>query len=175
VERNSSRVVMVLIGRVLVAVLTWRDIRQQPAQQVRGSKTFWRISSAVNTLGSAGYWLIGRPLLEVPTAVGTESERHGPMSGGPVGDASQRVAGLRECAGSPGCRNRSRGAAAAHRLAGGHDQANDGPVVLGGIAVLPGGRVRVLLTWMLHLPPSAVPLLSDVRFRRLAQRLARLT
>jgi hypothetical protein len=61
VERNSSRVVVLaLIGHVLAAVLTWRDIRQQPAQQVRGSKTFWRISSAVNTLGSVGYWLIGR-------------------------------------------------------------------------------------------------------------------
>ncbi len=60
-ERNSSRVVvLVLIGHVLAAVLTWRDIQLQPAQQVRGSKTFWRISSAVNTFGSVGYWLIGR-------------------------------------------------------------------------------------------------------------------
>ena len=60
-ERNSSRVVvLVLIGHALAAAWTWRDIRQQPAQQVRGSKTFWRFSSAVNTLGSVGYWLIGR-------------------------------------------------------------------------------------------------------------------
>lgn len=60
-ERNSSRVVvLVLTGHSLAAAWTWRDIRQQPAQQVRGSKTFWRISSAVNTLGSVGYWLIGR-------------------------------------------------------------------------------------------------------------------
>ena len=60
-ERNSSRVVvLVLIGHALAAAWTWRDIRQQPAQQVRGSKTFWRFASAVNTLGSVGYWLIGR-------------------------------------------------------------------------------------------------------------------
>jgi cytoskeletal protein RodZ len=64
-ERKSSRVlvlvlVLVLTGHALAAAWTWRDIRQQPAQQVRGSKTFWRISSAVNTLGSVGYWLIGR-------------------------------------------------------------------------------------------------------------------
>jgi len=60
-ERNSDRVViLVLAGHALAAVLTWRDIRDQPAQQVRGSKTFWRIASAVNTLGSVGYWLIGR-------------------------------------------------------------------------------------------------------------------
>ena len=49
-------------------------------------------------------------------------------------------------------------------------------VVMGGVAVLPGGRVhRALLAWTLHLPPSAVPLVSDYRFRRSAQRLARLT
>jgi hypothetical protein len=61
VERKSSGVVvLVLAGHALAAAWTWRDIRQQPAQQVRGSKTFWRIASAVNTLGSVGYWLIGR-------------------------------------------------------------------------------------------------------------------
>ncbi|HEX3964564.1 MAG TPA: hypothetical protein VHZ03_49285 [Trebonia sp.] len=60
-ERKSSRVVaLVLTGHVLAAAWTWRDIGQQPARQVRGSKTFWRIASAVNTLGSVGYWLIGR-------------------------------------------------------------------------------------------------------------------
>ena len=32
-----------------------------------------------------------------------------------------------------------------------------------------------LLAYVLHLPPSAVPLVSDYRFRRFAQRLARLT
>lgn len=60
-ERKSSRVMMlVLTGHVLAAAWTWQDIRHQPAQQVRGSKAFWRIFSAVNTIGSAGYWLIGR-------------------------------------------------------------------------------------------------------------------
>ncbi len=60
-ERKSSRVVvLVLAGHVLAAAWTWRDIRRQPAQRIRGSKAFWRISCAVNTLGSAGYWLIGR-------------------------------------------------------------------------------------------------------------------
>jgi hypothetical protein len=60
-ERKSRRVVvLVLTGHALVAAWTWRDIRRQPARQVRVSKTFWRIASAVNTLGSAGYWLIGR-------------------------------------------------------------------------------------------------------------------
>jgi hypothetical protein len=60
--------------------------------------------------------------------------------------------------------------------AAGHDHANDGCGGPGWVAVLPCGRVyRVLLAWRLHLPPSAVPLVGDVRFRRSAQRLARLT
>jgi len=60
-ERISSRpVLLILAGHVLVAAWTWRDIQRQPAQRIRGSKAFWRVASAVNTLGSAGYWLIGR-------------------------------------------------------------------------------------------------------------------
>jgi hypothetical protein len=34
---------------------------------------------------------------------------------------------------------------------------------------------RILLAWTLHLPPNAVPLVSDIRFGRSAQRSARLT
>ena len=37
------------------------------------------------------------------------------------------------------------------------------------------GAYRILLAWILHLPPSAVPLVSDVRFCRSAQRSAWLT
>ena len=49
-------------------------------------------------------------------------------------------------------------------------------VVLGGVgACLVDGVYWVLLALMLHLPPSAVPLVNDVRFCRSAQRLARLT
>jgi hypothetical protein len=59
-ERKSSRILLFLIGHVLVAAWTWRDIRQRPARQVRGSKALWRVFSAVNTLGSVSYWLIGR-------------------------------------------------------------------------------------------------------------------
>jgi hypothetical protein len=58
-ERKSNRILLFVIGHVLVAAWTWRDIRQRPAQQVRGSKTLWRVLSAVNTLGSVSYWLIG--------------------------------------------------------------------------------------------------------------------
>ena len=47
--------------------------------------------------------------------------------------------------------------------------------VQGPQSCLVDGVSWVLLAWMLHLPPSAVPLVGDVRFRRSAQRLARLT
>jgi hypothetical protein len=60
-ERKSGPVVAaVLLGHALIATLTWRDIRQQPARRIRGSKKFWRAASAVNTLGSLGYWVLGR-------------------------------------------------------------------------------------------------------------------
>jgi hypothetical protein len=46
---------------------------------------------------------------------------------------------------------------------------------VGSLSCLADGAYWVLLAWILHLPPSAVPLVSDVRFRRSAQRLAWLT
>jgi hypothetical protein len=48
-------------------------------------------------------------------------------------------------------------------------------VLVGSLSCLVDGVNRVLLAWISHLPPSAVPLVSDYRFRRSAQRLARLT
>jgi hypothetical protein len=57
---NKPVLVAALAVHVTVATLTWRDISKRPADRIRGTKTVWRIASAVNTLGSAGYWLIGR-------------------------------------------------------------------------------------------------------------------
>ncbi len=61
-QRKPNKLVLAVIAVVhLTAVtLTWRDLRDRPAGQVRGSKTFWRIASALNTGGSAAYWLFGR-------------------------------------------------------------------------------------------------------------------
>jgi hypothetical protein len=59
-ERKPNGLLLFVLGHVLLAAWTWRDIRQRPTQQIRGSKRFWRLLSAVNTLGSAGYWLVGR-------------------------------------------------------------------------------------------------------------------
>ncbi|MHA6757755.1 hypothetical protein [Streptacidiphilus sp. PAMC 29251] len=43
-----------------VTALTWRDIQQRPTERIRGSRALWRGLSAVNTLGSGAYWLLGR-------------------------------------------------------------------------------------------------------------------
>lgn len=59
-ERKPNPIVFILIGHALIATVTWRDIQRRPAEEVRGSKTLWRTLSAVNTLGSVGYWLVGR-------------------------------------------------------------------------------------------------------------------
>jgi hypothetical protein len=59
-ERKPYGLRWLLVGHIIAAAWTWRDIRHRPARQVRGRKWFWRIFSAVNTAGSATYWLIGR-------------------------------------------------------------------------------------------------------------------
>lgn len=61
-QRKPSKLILAAIAVVHLTALTltWRDLRDRPAERVRGSKTFWRIASAVNTGGSAAYWLFGR-------------------------------------------------------------------------------------------------------------------
>ena len=50
----------VAVGHLTAVALTWRDLRNRSPEQVRGNKKIWRAASAVNTLGSAAYWLFGR-------------------------------------------------------------------------------------------------------------------
>lgn len=61
-NRKPNKLVFVVIGVVHLSVmtLTWRDLRSRPAAQVRGNKKIWRAASALNTIGSAAYWLFGR-------------------------------------------------------------------------------------------------------------------
>jgi hypothetical protein len=49
-----------VLAEVGLAALTWRDIRRRPAEQIRGSKLFWRIISTINPGNSVAYWLVGR-------------------------------------------------------------------------------------------------------------------
>jgi hypothetical protein len=62
VKRKPNKVAIAAIAVVHVAVmtLTWRDLRNRPPAGVRGNKKAWRVASAVNTGGSAAYWIFGR-------------------------------------------------------------------------------------------------------------------
>jgi len=59
---KPNKVVLATVAAVHVTVmaLTWRDLRSRSAGQVRGPKGLWRVASALNTSGSAAYWLFGR-------------------------------------------------------------------------------------------------------------------
>jgi hypothetical protein len=52
--------VVVVLAEVVLAVLTWRDIRNRPAGEIRGSKRLWRIISTINPGNSVAYWVVGR-------------------------------------------------------------------------------------------------------------------
>ena len=45
---------------VIIAALTFRDLKRRPDEEVRGSKRFWRVISLVNPGNSIAYWLFGR-------------------------------------------------------------------------------------------------------------------
>ena len=61
-KKKPNKLVLLTIAVVhlTVARLTWRDLQSRPDDQIRGPKMFWRVASGVNTLGSIGYWLVGR-------------------------------------------------------------------------------------------------------------------
>jgi hypothetical protein len=52
--------VVALVVHVIVMTLTWRDLRGRPDAAVRGNRRVWQMASALNTTGSAAYWLFGR-------------------------------------------------------------------------------------------------------------------
>jgi hypothetical protein len=57
---NKVVLATIAIVHVTIMTLTWRDLRSRPEAQVRGPKMLWRVASALNTIGSAAYWLVGR-------------------------------------------------------------------------------------------------------------------
>ena len=61
-KRKPNKLVLatVAVVHLTVMTLTWRDLRSRPAGQVRGNKKMWQVASALNTSGSAAYWLFGR-------------------------------------------------------------------------------------------------------------------
>ncbi len=59
-RRGLEPVLFYLPFHLAVAAWTWRDIDRRPAERVRGSKTVWKVASALNTLGAVAYWVAGR-------------------------------------------------------------------------------------------------------------------
>jgi hypothetical protein len=50
----------VVAVQAVSAAAAWRDLSARPADQVRGSKRFWRIFVTLNPGNSFAYWVIGR-------------------------------------------------------------------------------------------------------------------
>jgi hypothetical protein len=57
---KRAALVALALAETGLAVLTWRDLRRRPADQIRGSKRLWRVLSTINPGNSIAYWLIGR-------------------------------------------------------------------------------------------------------------------
>lgn len=60
-QRPRPRAVIpALIAHIFLTGLVWRDINRRDPSELRGSKTLWRILTAMNTGNHALYMLIGR-------------------------------------------------------------------------------------------------------------------
>jgi hypothetical protein len=65
----AARFGTVIIGAAQLAFLAaaQRDISRRPAEQIRGSKKFWRLATLVNFIGPSSYFAFGRKRLPPPT------------------------------------------------------------------------------------------------------------
>jgi hypothetical protein len=46
--------------QLALAATAWIDLARRPDERVRGCKSFWAVAIAVNFIGPASYFLIGR-------------------------------------------------------------------------------------------------------------------
>lgn len=59
-DKQKQILVVVLVMHLILARLTWRDLRRRPEAGVRGPKGLWRTWSFFNTTGTLAYWTLGR-------------------------------------------------------------------------------------------------------------------
>ena len=59
-DKTRIALAVLFLAEVGLAALTWRDIRNRPAEEIRGSKRLWRVISTINPGNSVAYWLVGR-------------------------------------------------------------------------------------------------------------------
>lgn len=58
--RQRAAIVSLGLAELGMKIAAARDIQRRPADQIRGSKLFWRLALLVNTFGPLGYFLLGR-------------------------------------------------------------------------------------------------------------------
>jgi hypothetical protein len=65
----AARIGTIVIGAAQLAFLTaaQRDLSRRPAEQIRGSKMFWRLATLVNFIGPGCYFAFGRKPLPAVT------------------------------------------------------------------------------------------------------------
>lgn len=58
----AARFGTVIVGTAQLAFLVaaQRDLSRRPAEQIRGSKKFWRFATLVNFIGPGSYFAFGR-------------------------------------------------------------------------------------------------------------------
>jgi hypothetical protein len=60
-SRPNPKVLFPAIAfQLVVGTITVRDVRNRPAELIRGPKWLWALWGGSNTLGALVYWLIGR-------------------------------------------------------------------------------------------------------------------
>ena len=65
----AARIGTIVIGAAQLAFLAaaQRDLSRRPAEQIRGSKMFWRLATLVNFIGPGCYFAFGRRQLPAVT------------------------------------------------------------------------------------------------------------
>lgn len=61
----QARFGTVVVGAIQLTLLlaAQRDISRRPAEQIRGSKTMWRLATLINFIGPGSYFAFGRKKL----------------------------------------------------------------------------------------------------------------
>jgi hypothetical protein len=58
--RQRAAIVTLVLAELRLKIAAARDIQRRSADQIRGSKLFWRLALLVNTFGPLGYFCFGR-------------------------------------------------------------------------------------------------------------------
>jgi hypothetical protein len=65
-HRRTQLIALLVVVDLIVAAFTFVDLRRRDADQIRGSKRFWRIVTVANPGNALAYWLVGRKRIETP-------------------------------------------------------------------------------------------------------------